>query len=59
MLTAGDTVQLWHLKPQEVEEETQVTFTLGGGESAADGSELDDRDRPQGNYVVKIVLIIS
>lgn len=48
MLTAGATVQLWHLRSQPVEEDTPVTFTLGGGESVTDGSEADEKER-QGN----------
>lgn len=50
LLTAGNLVQLWHLKSQPEEKNAPVTFTLGGGESSADGSESqEDSDRPQGN----------
>ncbi|KAF5272292.1 hypothetical protein FQR65_LT04949 [Abscondita terminalis] len=47
LLTAGDTVQLWHLKQQPIEEDVPVTFTLGGGESINDGNESDEKDKQQ------------
>ncbi|KAK5649288.1 hypothetical protein RI129_000317 [Pyrocoelia pectoralis] len=45
LLTAGDIVQLWHLRSQPIEEDVPVTFTLGGGESLTDGNESDERDK--------------
>lgn len=49
LLTAGSLVQLWHLKSQPEEKSSPVTFTLGGGETGADGSESqDEADKPQG-----------
>ncbi|XP_066150653.1 dmX-like protein 2 isoform X3 [Euwallacea fornicatus] len=44
LLTAGNDVQLWHLK-QHVPEEPAVTFTLGGGGEENENS--DEPDKPQ------------
>ncbi|XP_030754716.1 dmX-like protein 2 isoform X2 [Sitophilus oryzae] len=46
LLTAGDDVQLWHLKQQIHEEETPVTFTLGGGPTD-ENDVADEPDKPQ------------
>jgi WD40 repeat protein len=49
LLTAGSHVQLWHLNSQPIEEEPNVTFTLGG--ENADGTDsmdyVDEPDKPQ------------
>jgi hypothetical protein len=45
-------VQLWHLNSQPIEEEPNVTFTLGG--ENADGTDsmdyVDEPDKPQGDH---------
>ncbi|XP_076252311.1 rabconnectin-3 alpha isoform X2 [Rhynchophorus ferrugineus] len=46
LLTAGNDVQLWHLKQHVPEEDTTVTFTLGGGPSD-DADLADEPDKPQ------------
>uniref|UniRef100_A0AAR5P422 RAVE complex protein Rav1 C-terminal domain-containing protein n=2 Tax=Dendroctonus ponderosae TaxID=77166 RepID=A0AAR5P422_DENPD len=45
LLTAGNDVQLWHLKQQAHEEQPPVTFTLGGG--GEENETSDEPDKPQ------------
>lgn len=50
LLTAGATVQLWHLNQQEKDVDPKVIFTLGGSESL-DGSGAGDQSPPnQGKH---------
>lgn len=61
MLTAGEHVQLWHLKtfaPEEKEETPNegVTFTLGGETNdTLEGGDGDESDKtPSGDYHLPI-----
>ncbi|XP_018327674.1 dmX-like protein 2 isoform X2 [Agrilus planipennis] len=63
LLTAGSTVQLWHLRPQQIEIEQQhatVSFTIGGGETTGDADSDDirsDLDRRSENEQEQTVWI--
>ncbi|XP_060524786.1 dmX-like protein 2 isoform X2 [Cylas formicarius] len=61
LLTAGDDVQLWHLK-QQIIEEPAVTFTLGGGPEGEDNQDdhekAQDQEQTSWNCVWKAITAI-